>query len=169
MEILLEGLEERTMSANSRLTLAVHALTLIAKNQDLQGFITSERVAQSVNTNPVTLRGLLGMMEKHGLVCVQRGSNAGWRLARKPEEISLLDIHHAVKPEPLFALHHTPPNLRCEVGCSISSVLEEVYADTQRAMEQELAHTTIADVLHRTLTTTSVKHDQACKSSSPTT
>ncbi|HTK06896.1 MAG TPA: Rrf2 family transcriptional regulator [Ktedonobacteraceae bacterium] len=139
------------MSANSRLTLAIHTLTWMANNQDRHEFATSERIAGSVNTNPVILRGLLGMMEKHELVHVHRGCYAGWKLARKPEEITLLEVYQAVKPDPLFALHHTPPNPHCCIGCGIGPVLEDVYANTQKALEQELAHTTIADILQRTL------------------
>jgi Rrf2 family protein len=142
------------MSANSRLTLAVHALTWMAQRNHLDEFATSEQIARSVNTNPVILRGLLGMMEKHHLVSVQRGSNAGWKLARKPEEITLLDAYHAVKPQELFALHHTPPNQRCIIGCGISSTLQEVYTNAQNALDQELAHTTIADILRNTLAAT---------------
>ena len=58
------------MSANSRLTLAVHALTWLARYRDRYAFATSERIAESININPVTLRGLLGMMEKQHLVNV---------------------------------------------------------------------------------------------------
>jgi Rrf2 family protein len=140
------------MSANSRLTLAVHALTLMAQPERIDEFSTSQRIAQSVNTNPVILRELLGMMEKQHLVSVQRGSNAGWKLARKPEEITLLDIYHAVKPHTLFALHHTPPNPRCVIGHGIVPALEGVYANLQGALEQELARTTVADILHSSLT-----------------
>jgi len=143
------------MSANSRLTLAVHALTWMAQPERQDEFATSERIANSVNTNAVILRGLLGMMEKHHLVRVQRGSNAGWKLARKPEEITLLDVYHAVKPHTLFSLHHTPPNPRCHIGCGIGPVLEDVYANVQNVLEQELARTTIADVLRNTLAATS--------------
>lgn len=149
------------MSANSRLTLAVHILTWMAEYKDEYEYATSERVARSVNTNPVILRGLLGMMEKHHLVCVQRGSNAGWKLARKPEEITLLDVYHAVKPHTLFSLHHTPPNERCRIGCGIGSVLEGVYANVQNVLDQELARTTIADVLRATLSTTTTLQQQA--------
>lgn len=143
------------MSANSRLTLAVHALTWMAQLERQDEFATSERIANSVNTNAVILRGLLGMMEKHHLVRVQRGSNAGWKLARKPEEITLLDVYHAVKPHTLFSLHHTPPNPRCPIGCGIGPVLEDVYANVQNVLEQELARTTIADILRNTLAATS--------------
>lgn len=150
------------MSANSRLSLAVHTLTLMARPKYLNEFTTSERIAYSVNTNPVILRGLLGMMEKKHLVSVQRGSNAGWKLARKPEEITLLDVYHAVKPDELFALHHTQPNRECIVGCGISSALGDVYQNVQSALDQELARTTIADMLRATLVATStVKHQQA--------
>lgn len=139
------------MSANSRLTVAVHALTWMARFQDTYEFATSERIARSVNTNPVILRGLLGLMEKQHLVNVQRGSNAGWQLARSPEEITLLDVYRAIKPDALFALHHTPPNPDCRVGCGIGPVLKDIYANAQDALGQELARTTIADVLRKTL------------------
>ncbi len=151
------------MSANSRLTLAVHALTLMAQYADSYEFMTSERIAQSVNTNPVILRGLLGMMEKQHLVSVQRGSNAGWKLARQSEEITLLDVYQAVKPDPLFSLHHTPPNPRCVVGCGIGTTLQKVYTHAQDALDQELAHTTIADVLRDTLAATSEQQQQLSK------
>jgi DNA-binding IscR family transcriptional regulator len=157
------GSEKITMSANSRLTLATHALTLMASAKFINEFTTSERIAVSVNTNPVILRGLLGLMEKEHIVAVQRGSNAGWKLARKPEEITLLDVYRAVKPGPIFALHHTPPNPRCYVGVSIGPALEGVYANIQHTLEQELARTTIADVLRDTYAITAKRQQQACE------
>ena len=81
------------MGANSRLTLAVHALTWLARYRDQYEFAPSERIANSVNANAVTLRGLLGLMENQHLVSVQCGSNAGWQIARAPEAIlSLMSI-----------------------------------------------------------------------------
>jgi Rrf2 family protein len=142
--------ERAAMSANSRLTLAVHALTWMAQPEHMDEFSTSEQIAQSVNTNAVILRGLLGMLEKKHLVCVQRGSNAGWKLARTPEEITLLEVYHAVKPHRLFSLHHTPPNQNCVIGCGIGPALEDVYDNVQSAMDRELARTTVADILRHT-------------------
>jgi DNA-binding IscR family transcriptional regulator len=40
---------------------------------------------------------------------------AGWRLARDPHEITLLEVYDAVEQEPLFAMHHSEPNLTCVV------------------------------------------------------
>jgi DNA-binding IscR family transcriptional regulator len=148
------------MSANSRLTLAVHTLTWMAQFEDVYDPATSERIARSVHTNPVILRGLLGLMEKQHLVNVQRGGNAGWKLARKPEEITLLDVYRAVKPQPLFALHHTPPNPRCFIGSGIGPALEHVYANAQSVLDQELARTTIADILRATLAASAARNPQ---------
>jgi Rrf2 family protein len=145
------------MSANSRLTLAVHALTWLARYKDQYEFAPSERIARSVNTNAVILRGLLGMMEKQHLVNVQHGSNSGWQLARAPEEITLLDVYRAVKPDTLFALHHTQPNQQCVIGCGIRSTLGQVYANVQDVLEQELARTTIADILRDTIVSTATQ------------
>jgi Rrf2 family protein len=145
------GDKQKAMGANSRLTLAVHTLTWLTRFRDQYEFATSERIAESVKANPVILRGLLGMMEKHHLVNVQHGSNAGWQIAREPEEITLLDVYRAVKPDALFALHHTQPNQQCVIGCGIGNTLEHVYANAQDALDRELARTTIADILRETL------------------
>lgn len=147
------------MSANSRLTLAVHVLTWLAHHRDQYEFATSERIARSVNTNPVILRGLLGLMEKQHLVHVQHGSNAGWQIARDPAKITLLEVYRSVKPHMLFALHHTQPNQQCVIGSGIGSTLEEVYANIQGALDQELARTSIADVL-RSVTASAATGEQ---------
>src|SRR5262245_32035310 len=100
------------MAANSRLTIAVHALAWLAlarwRGHEI---LTSDQVAASVNANPVVIRRSLGDLRLAGLVEVRHGAGAGWRLAREPEEITLLDVYAAVAQEPLFAMHHTEPNL----------------------------------------------------------
>lgn len=139
------------MSANSRLTLAIHTLSFLSHYRDQQEFFSSERIARSVQANPVILRNLLGMMENHGLVRVQRGSNAGWQIVREAQKITLLDVYRAVEQPELFAMHHTPPSPRCTIGYGIGPALEEIYAKAQNALEEELERTTIADVLQATL------------------
>jgi Rrf2 family protein len=140
------------VSANSRLTIAVHALAWLAlAHRRGRDWLTSDEVAASVNTNPVILRRSLGDLHRAGLVAVRRGAGAGWRLAREPAQISLLQVYEAVTPEPLFAMHHTEPNLECPVGFGIRPTLGGVYAGVEAALRNSLAGTSIADVLERTL------------------
>ncbi|MET9800363.1 Rrf2 family transcriptional regulator [Streptomyces sp. NPDC006368] len=140
------------MAANSRLTIATHVLAWLALARHRgQEVLTSEQVATSVNTNPVIIRRSLGDLRRAGLVEVRHGAGGGWSLARGPEEVTLLEVYHAVGDQPPFGLHHTEPNLECPVGRGIRPALSEIYGRVERAMRQELAATSIADVLRKTL------------------
>ncbi|GAA1614906.1 Rrf2 family transcriptional regulator [Catellatospora bangladeshensis] len=140
------------MAANSRLTIAAHALAWMALSQQRgQDLLTSDQVAASVNTNPVIIRRSLGDLRRAGLVDVRHGAGAGWSLARSPQDITMLDVYDAVEQDPLFAMHRTEPNLECPVGRGIRPALGGVYGEIEQALRRELQRTTIADVLRETL------------------
>jgi Rrf2 family protein len=140
------------MSANSRLTIAVHVLVwmALARERGL-AWMTSDEVAASVNTNPVIIRRSLGDLRRAALVEVRRGAGAGWILAREPQEITLLDVYDAVEHEPLFAMHRSKPNLECPIGHGIRPALGQVYDELDQTLRRELTRTSIADVLRSTL------------------
>ncbi len=140
------------MAANSRMTVAVHALAWMALAQRRgQAVLTSDQIAASVNTNPVVIRRSLGDLGRAGLVQVRHGAGAGWSLARPPEEITLLEVYDAIGQESSFGLHHTEPNLECPVGKGIRPALGRIYGDVDQAVRQELAIVSVADVLRETL------------------
>ncbi|WNV84634.1 Rrf2 family transcriptional regulator [Umezawaea sp. Da 62-37] len=140
------------MSANSRLTVALHALAWVGLYQRLgHDVATSEQVAGSVNTNPVVIRRLLGELREAGLVRSQRGAGAGWMLSRDPADITLLDVYDAIGSGPLFGMHRAEPNQGCVVGAGIQPALRTVYDGLDRVLRAELAMTTVADVLKGTL------------------
>ncbi|QBD82377.1 Rrf2 family transcriptional regulator [Ktedonosporobacter rubrisoli] len=140
------------MSTSSRFTVALHILTWMALVSRQREIVTSDQIAASVNTNPVFIRRILGLLEKAHLVTVQHGTGAGWKLAHKAEEISLLDVFQAVEQAPLFEMHHSQPNQACPVGRGIQPALKGFYENAENALKQQLAQTTIADVLQETLT-----------------
>jgi Rrf2 family protein len=142
------------MSTNSRFAVAVHVLTLLARGQEGEPPVTSEYIASSVNTNPVVIRRVLGSLRAAHLVSSQGGNGGGWQLIRAPAAITLRDVYRAMEAEPPFALHHRAPNPNCPVGRHIQQALNGRFAAAARAMEAELARTTIADVLRDVLSTT---------------
>lgn len=133
------------MSSSSRFAVATHILTLLAQSSDEP--TTSEYIADSVNTNPVVIRRLLGALRTAQLVTSQGGNGGGWRLTRMPEAITLRDVYCAVEDDVLFPLHHRPPNPNCPVGRHIQQALVGHFNAASQAMEAELARTTIADML----------------------
>lgn len=133
---------------NTRVAVAIHILALIASKP--QTDLPSDYIAGSVNTNPVVIRRILGMLKKAGLIQTTAGK-AGASLTRPPAEISLFDVYQAVEPKDhLFAVHDNP-NPHCPVGKGIRSVLDEAFNEAQSALERTLAKETIEDVLHRLL------------------
>jgi Rrf2 family protein len=135
------------MSTSSRFAVAVHVLTLMAWSDDEP--LKSEHVAESVNTNPVVIRRMLCELAQENLVVSQMGSTGGSRLARKPEQITLLDVYRAVEPPGVFSLHRQHPSRQCPVGVNIEAVLGEVREEIDSAVAVVLGKITIKDVLHR--------------------
>lgn len=135
------------MSTSSRFAVAVHVLTLMAWAEDEP--LKSEHVAESVNTNPVVIRRMLCELAEAKLVVSQTGAMGGSKLARQPEQITLLDIYQTVESRGVFALHRHPPNRHCPVGVNIGTVLNQVLDEVDSAVERVLANITIKDVVSR--------------------
>ncbi|MFS8198388.1 Rrf2 family transcriptional regulator [Streptomyces sp. CWNU-52B] len=137
------------MSANSRMSLAVHILTWLA--YDRRGtdkeVATSQRIATSVNTNPVVIRRCLGHLKDGGLVTVTHGRNGGWSLARAAADITLLDVYRSLPAEPVFGMPASTPDAECDVGGGIEHALSDVYQEATDALCRSLRATTLADVL----------------------
>lgn len=131
---------------STRVSVAVHILSLLEINKS--GTNTSDYLASSVNTNPVVIRRIIGMLSKAGLVEVHPGV-AGTRLAKELNEISLLDVYkavQAVEENALFAIHEKP-NPNCPVGRNIQNSLEPVFSLAQRSMEKVLDQVYLQDIV----------------------
>ncbi len=134
------------MQMSSRFPVAVQILIMIAWTPE-EYKLTSEVIAQSVRTNPVMIRRIMGYLKKSGLVSVSPGKR-GIKLARNPNEITLLDVYQAVEingNDSLFGLHPNP-NPRCPIGSRINDVLAAPLDAAQKALEDSLAGVTIDDL-----------------------
>lgn len=109
--------------------------------------MTSEIIGGSVNTNPVFIRRILGLLNRAGLVTSRPGVGGGWQLLRDPATITLLEVYRAVDEGRLLALHHRPPNPDCLIGRNIQRTLNAYFSEAEQAFEQVLSRQTIAQVL----------------------
>lgn len=127
---------------NTRLSVAIHILALVAINPKL----SSEQIADSVTTNPVVIRRISSELKKAGLLTSRVGIS-GFSLTRDPKEITLLDVYKAVHLEKdLFSIHDKP-NPNCLVGKKIQGTLDATFASVESAMENELNNKTLQEVM----------------------
>lgn len=132
------------MQISSRFSIGVHMLTLIYVREDQ---LTSEQIADSVNTNPVIIRQISRLLKKQGLIEVRRGSG-GTYLLKDASDISLFDVYKAVEvveENELFNTHQNP-NVNCWVGANINGVLDLFLIKAQHAMESVLQEVSIKDI-----------------------
>lgn len=134
------------MQISSRFTMALHLFACVDAFQGKYK-LTSDFIAGSINVNPVIVRKLLQQLKAAGLLKVARGTG-GCKIAKPLEEISFLDVYHAVEcvgNGELFHFHENP-NTQCPIGKNIHSVLDGRLNRIQEAMENEMAGMTLADL-----------------------
>ena len=149
------------MPTNARLAVAVHTLGMLAFADELP--VSSERIAESVDTNPVTIRRVFQALGRAGLVVGQMGPNGGARLARAPESIDLAEVWRAVDDGPLFAFPPSGGNPDCAVSCGVQPVLGEIFSEATAALEGALSRITLADVISRVQARTGSRTPPACR------
>lgn len=133
------------MSANTQFSIAAHVMTCLAYMDGKDA--TSADLAISVNTSHSFVRRVLAKLSRSGLVETATGKAGACWLAKKPREISLLDIYRAVDAPRAFTIHHYDVYKPCVVSCRIKCALEKALAKTQKGMEDRLAKISVADLL----------------------
>ena len=139
------------MQIGSKFTIGVHIITAIDYFKDMDR-VNSEFLAGSIGVNPVIVRTVISQLREAGIVQTQRGSS-GAELSRRLDEITLYDVYKAVgsvdAEEGLFHFHEQP-NPECPVGRNIHKVLDRHLAEAQRALEDSMKTTTLADISNDT-------------------
>ena len=134
------------MSISSRFSVGIHILSLLVIKKD--NVNSSEYIASSVNTNPVVIRKIMGMLKNAGLIHIRPGV-AGAELARDYSKITLLDVYKAVNvvaENELFSTHDNP-NPACLVGRNIQDAIDPLFSAAQLAMEKELEGVSLKEVI----------------------
>jgi len=134
------------MAVNTQFSIAVHVLAGLGCRGERGS--TSAELSRSVNTSASFVRRVVAKLSKAGLVRTATGPSGSCWLARKPIEISLLDVYKAVGAPKAFAIHAYPVEPRCPVSCNIKASLEKVLDKTQKSMEAGLRKISLSEVIH---------------------
>ncbi len=131
---------------DTKFSSAIHTLILISESEMP---MNSEQIATSVGTNASYIRKLTTRLRKSGIIEGRRGIS-GFKLVKKPEDISLLDIYDSVMETEnlhIFDIHQNP-NDECIVGHNIRPVLNGMFRNMEERVENELSSITLKDAIN---------------------
>lgn len=132
------------MKYPTRLSDAVHILAFIALYPDCD--LTSNKLAESIQTNPAYVRQLMSALRKGGLLISVKGHPRP-ALAREPEKITLLDAYRAVEGNKPLLHQDIHTNPACGVGVNIQLVLRDCYDLVQARAEEAMRSITLQEIL----------------------
>ena len=136
------------MKYQTRLSDAVHILAFIALYPDCD--LTSNKLAESIQTNPAYVRQLMSALRKGGLLVSVKGHPRP-ALAREPEKITLLDAYRAVEGNKPLLHQDIHTNPACGVGVNIQLVIRDCYDLVQQQAEKAMEAITLQEILDRYL------------------
>ncbi|OCT11349.1 Rrf2 family transcriptional regulator [Paenibacillus pectinilyticus] len=117
---------------------ALHAMAyLVASAPDKP--VGVQVLADKLGVSQTYLSKLMTKLVKAGLIQSSPGANGGYRLRHKQEDISFLDIIHAIEG--------TASLFECNINHGDECLIQQVVMDAERQMEQYLASKKIADVV----------------------
>ena len=134
------------MKYPTKLSDAVHILAFLALHPGAN--LTSERIAESIQTNPGYVRQLMSALRRGGLLTSVKGHPRP-ALTREPEQITLLDAYRAVEGDKPILHQDTHTNPACGVGVNIQLALADCYQEVQKSAEEKMREITLAQILTR--------------------
>ena len=134
------------MKYPTKLSDAVHILAFVALHPEET--LTSEKIAESVQTNPAYVRQLMSALRKGGLLTSVKGHPRP-ALAKEPCQITLLDAYRAVEGDKPLLHQDTHTNPACGVGVNIQLALRDCYDIIQQKAEDAMRAITLAEILER--------------------
>jgi Rrf2 family protein len=135
------------MAGNTRLATAIHVAGMLSFADKVP--LTSENIAQSVNTNAVVIRRIIGMLTKAEIVKVKMGVGGGACLAKSPEAITLAEIYLALEENSVFEVPKLEESHECVMAKIVRPVLAEVLHEVELNLLENLRKITLAEVIGR--------------------
>ncbi len=124
---------------------ALRAMLFLARLDPDQRAVTKQ-IAEFQEIPSSFLAKIISQLSIAGLIQTSRGARGGVKLARQPEEISLLDVVEAIDG-PIALNECTADPSICAFGNSCP--LHEVWCDTQHEMIQRLKEATFDKLIER--------------------
>jgi len=126
------------------------------------GPVTSEVLAEAMDTNPVVIRRVMAGLRDQGYVQSERGHGGGWTLACDLAKVTMRDVYTALGSSSLLAIGNRTETPDCIVEEAVNAALRKSFEDAESLLLSRLGEVTLAklseDVRSRAATHGRARH-----------
>jgi len=133
------------MQIDATFTNAIHICVVLERTD--KHLVNSTELGESIGTNPVVVRRIVGRLKEFGLIKVKQGIGGGYFLGRPAASITLWDIYLAMKKDNPFRCKIG--NVEDKVSAGLPEALEETFAKAEYALKTPLAAVTVKQISQR--------------------
>jgi Rrf2 family protein len=131
------------MRRDSRLSTTLHALLHLAEYKEP---MTSEALANCMQTNSVVVRRTMAALRNAGLVRSEKGHGGGWTLTCDLRSVSLRDVYMALGEPLVFALGNRTENPECLVEQAVNRALNSAFLEAEELLSDRLSTVSLAEL-----------------------
>jgi len=135
------------MNLTKKTEYALRALVEMASQADTKP-MRRRSIAQRQKISENFLEQIFLHLQKSGIILSVRGPGGGFKLAKKPDEITVMDVNVAVDGSDKYIQHCDPEtDVKCEqlAKCKIKFIWQEI----DDALLDTMQNITLSDVLNR--------------------
>lgn len=126
---------------DSRLSGALHILLHLAMQG---GSVTSERLAQMMDTNSVVIRRLMSGLREQGYVRSEKGHGGGWTLCCDLSKVTLQDVFTALGSPSILALGSRTKSPACLIEQAVNAALGQAFHAAEALLLERFGSVTLA-------------------------
>ncbi len=115
--------------------------------QGFYDFVPTKELSEALNIARPTAVKILGNLAGAGIIETREGAKGGVRLAMPPAEVTLLDIFQAIESGKAMFRHDFELGVTGEKPTRAQAAILDILNESEAAMHNRLAQTTIADLL----------------------
>jgi Rrf2 family protein len=132
------------MKKNDPLSIILHALMHIAASPTRA--MTSDALAECLETHPVVVRRTMARLRDSGLVQSSAGHGGGWSLARPAADISVGAVYAAIGHSLFQGGQGARADAQCLIERTIAGVMDDVVREAEARLAERLGRVSLADL-----------------------
>ena len=119
---------------------ALHTMLMLVEASPIKP-VGVQHLAESQGVSPTYLSKILTRLVKSGMIESVSGANGGYRLSRKKDDITFLDIIHAIEG--------TASIFECDFVHGDECLIQALMQEAEAKMESHLKNTKLVDMIQK--------------------